>query len=373
MSNIKLTALAVTALALLLAGCEREITGDVELANNSSTSCFTCHSDQDIKLTVAREQYENSVHAAGANSNRNRMYSTRYQDCERCHTHEGFIAEVTGVEATGDNFTPITCFTCHKPHSSRNLEPRVTEAVVLEDGISIFDRGPAANLCVSCHHSRQNVSTYVVDSVKLSSHFGPHYSNQGDMLIGANAYEYADYDEYTNSWHSTGVTNGCVECHMSKSMHESIGGHSWNMENEDRHFVNLSGCNQSGQNGESVCHVSPSLDSLNRVADADFDGDGNVEGVHDEIEGLLDDLKALLIAAGLTDTLGTPLSVTVPDADSIGAVYNFLFVEDDHSHGIHNTDYAVGLLQSSINYMTTGDPNGAPADNRPPQRLVSAH
>ncbi|TET94916.1 MAG: hypothetical protein E3J26_03750 [Candidatus Zixiibacteriota bacterium] len=372
MSNIKLMALALTALALLLAGCERDITGDVELADNSSTSCFTCHSDQEIGLTVAREQYENSVHADGENTNRNRLYNTRYESCEKCHSHEGFIAEVTGVEATGDNFSPITCFTCHKPHSLRNLEPRVTEAVVLEDGISIFDLGPA-NLCASCHHSRQNVSTYVVDSVKLSSHFGPHYSNQGDMLIGANAYEFADYDEYTNSWHSTGVTNGCVGCHMSKSMHESIGGHSWNMENEDRHFVNLSGCNQSGQNGESVCHVSPSLDSLNRVAHADFDGDSDVEGVHDEIEGLLDDLKALLIAAGLTNAEGTPLSVTVPDADSAGALYNFLFVEDDHSHGIHNTKYAVGLLQSSINYMTTGDPNGAPATNRSTERLVSAH
>lgn len=372
MSNIKLMALTLTALALLLAGCEREITGDVELADNSSTSCFTCHSDQDIGLTVAREQYENSVHAAGANTNRNRMYSTRYQGCEKCHSHEGFIAEVTGVEAAGDNFSPITCFTCHKPHSLRSLEPRVTEAVVLEDGISIFDRG-SANLCASCHHSRQNVSTYVMDSVKLSSHFGPHYSNQGDMLIGVNAYEYAGYDEYTNSWHSTGVTNGCVGCHMSKSMHESIGGHSWNMENEDRHFVNLSGCNQSGQNGESVCHVSPSLDSLNRVAHADFDGDGDVEGVHDEIEGLLESLHTLLELAGLIDEDGDPLSVVVPDADSAGAVFNFKFVEEDHSHGIHNTKYAVGLLQSSINYLATGDPNGAPATNRSTERLVSAH
>jgi len=135
----------------------------------------------------------------------------------------------------------------------------------------------------------------------------------------------------------------------------------------------LSGCNQSGQNGESVCHVSPSLDSLNRVAHADFDGDGDVEGVHDEIEGLLDSLHTLLENAGLVDEDGDPLSVVVPDADSAGAVFNFKFVEEDHSHGIHNTKYAVGLLQSSINYMTTGDPNGAPADNRPLQRLVSAH
>jgi len=370
MSKIKLTALALTAFALLLPGCEREITGNVELADNSSASCFTCHSDQDIKLTVAREQYENSVHAAGANSNRNRLYNTRYQSCERCHTHEGFIAEVTGVEAAGDNFSPITCFTCHKPHSSGNLEPRVTEAVVLEDGISVFDRGPA-NLCASCHHGRENVLTLVVDSVELDSRFGPHHSNQSDMLIGANAYEFADY-AYTNSWHSTGVTNGCVECHMSKSMHESVGGHSWTMENEDRHFVNLSGCNQSGQNGESSCHVTP-LDSLNRVAHADFDGDGDVEGVHDEIEGLLESLHTLLELAGLVDEDGDPLSVVVPDADSAGAVFNFKFVEEDHSHGIHNTDYAVGLLQSSINYMATGDPNGAPATNRSTERLVSAH
>jgi hypothetical protein len=375
MRNIKWMVVLLAVLALAGLGCERKITGNVDVASNSSAGCFSCHSDQDIKLTVAREQYENSVHAAGENSNRNRLYDPRYQSCERCHTHEGFIAQVTGVAAAGDNFSPITCFTCHKPHTSGTLERRVTEAVVLEDGISIFDRGPA-NLCAFCHHSRANVMTYVVDSVEISERWGPHHSVQSDMLIGANAYEYADY-KYSNSWHSTGVTEGCVECHMSKSQHESVGGHSWNMANEERHFENLSGCNQRGENGESVCHVSPALDSLNRVAYADYDGDGDITGIQTEVHNLLDSLQNLLLTAGLLEWSGVD-SQYVPDsgrvvsaADSAGALYNWLFVKEDRSLGVHNTDYAVGLLKSSINFLEFGDPSPAPAAPRP--KLFSAH
>jgi hypothetical protein len=51
----------------------------------------------------------------------------------------------------------------------------------------------------------------------------------------------------------------------------------------------------------------------------------------------------------------------VATADSAGAVYNYVFIEDDRSFGVHNTNYSVGILQSAINFLRTGDPNGAPA------------
>ena len=40
------------------------------------------------------------------------------------------------------------------------------------------------------------------------------------------------------------------------------------------------------------------------------------------------------------------------------ALYNYLFIEEDRSFGVHNTGYAVALLESSINFLETGDPNG---------------
>lgn len=361
MKHLTIILIGMAALLMVAIGCEREISGDVKLADNSSTGCFDCHSDSDVILRQARIQYDNSVHAVADNSNRNRLYRSSYQSCERCHTHQGFVEFVTAEPATGDHFTAIECFTCHTPHTNGTLALRVQDPVILENGV-VFDRGPA-DLCVTCHHSRRDVTTYVVDSVSVSSRFGPHYSNQGDMLIGTGAYEYAAFS-YTSSWHSTGVADGCISCHMSNSMHESIGGHSWNMENEDRGFENLTGCNQSG------CHDTSPLDDLNRPASADFDWDGTTEGVQDEIEGLLDSLIVLLDAANLTDSTGSPISRTVASADSAGAIYNFKFVEEDRSHGIHNTKYTVGMLQSSINFLLTGNPNGAPSGKI---AMISSH
>lgn len=355
--------MVLAALVLVLVGCDREITGNGDIPDDNPVGCFSCHSDSDVFLRAARMQYDNSVHAAAANSNRNRLHSASYQSCERCHTHQGFIEQVTGVPADGDEFTPIECFTCHAPHSDGNLGLRVQTSYALENGV-IFNRGPA-NTCVTCHHSRRDVNTYVADSVKMSSRFGPHYSNQGDMLIGTNAYEYAGYT-YVSSWHSTGVADGCISCHMGKAEHESIGGHSLNMHNEDRGFENIQGCNEIG------CHDTDPLTTLNRLAFDDHDWDGTIEGIQDEVHGLLDSLIVLLDAANLTDSTGRPVSRIVATADSAGAVFNLVFVEEDRSFGVHNADYIVGLLTSSINFLNTGDPNGSAPD---PMRLIllSAH
>lgn len=138
-------------------------------------------------------------------------------------------------------------------------------------------------------------------------------------------------------------------------MHQTVGGHSWNMRNTDKNLQNLTGCNQTG------CHNSAPITTLDRPATADHDGDGTVEGTQQEITGLLDSLHTLLESAGLVNASGVPVSGrVVTDADSAGAVYNFLFVEEDRSLGVHNTDYAVGLLRSSINFLVTGNPNGVP-------------
>ncbi len=335
--------------------------GEVSTADD----CFSCHNDNSFGLVVAaiQEEYSYSVHASGNNTDRNRLGASYYATCEKCHTNEGFIAEVTGIPASGEYFTSINCFTCHEPHTDGNFGVRVTAAVDLANGTS-FDRGHA-NLCVSCHKSRQNVDTYVVNDVALSSHWGPHYSNQGDMLMGANAYEYATYT-YSSSAHSSVTTDGCVDCHMNPAKHSSIGGHSWNMHNEARSFENLNGCNIDG------CHSSPlpTITSIDDLATDDFNWNGLTEGIQTEIHGLLDSLNIHLLAAGLIDVNGTPISTTVADADSAGALYNYLYVEDDRSFGVHNTKYTVDILQSSINYLNTGNPLGLPANNT---MTISAH
>jgi hypothetical protein len=339
------------ALALLFSGCERKITGDTEEPiDGSILGCLECHTDGSGPNQGILAQFGYSVHGSGDNTYRNRLYSSRYASCERCHTSEGFIALVTGIPADGDHFTAFDCFTCHEPHSNGDFRVRITAPVALEDG-TVYDRANS-NTCATCHHSRRDVNEYVVDGVELSSHWGPHHSNQADMLIGANAYEYTGFD-YSGSWHETGVTRGCPSCHMSASVHESVGGHSWNMKNEDLGLENITGCNVDG------CHSANPVASVDRETVNDFDGDGVVEGVQTEIHNLLDSLGVLLVQAGLIDNEHHPVEdLVIGTADSAGALYNFLFVEEDRSVGVHNTAYAVALLQSSINFLTTGSPSG---------------
>lgn len=353
----------LAALVFIAVGCDREVTGSTaKETNQPATGCLACHTDGSGPNQAILAQFNRSVHASGDNTSRNRLSDPGYQVCERCHTNEGFIAFITGVPASGDHFSAFSCFTCHQPHSEGNFNVRYTEPATLENG-AVYNRGNS-NICAACHHSRRDVETYVIDSVKLTSRFGPHHSNQADMLSGENAYEYADY-HYSGSWHQTGVTRGCPACHMSTTADVSIGGHSCNMVNDALGLENVTGCNVDG------CHGSDPLETLNRETDEDFDGDGINEGVQDEVQTLLDSLATLLVEANLLDANHNPKNNrTVTKADSLGAVYNYLFVHEDRSLGVHNTDYAVGLIKSSINFLNTGHAGGS---QEPVPSLLSAH
>jgi hypothetical protein len=357
MNHLKIMILFFVAITVISVGCERNITGDVKhFEEDASISCLECHSDGSGPNQGILSQFEYSVHGSGNNTNRNRLSNTRYSSCERCHTSEGFIAEASGIPADGDHFTSFDCFTCHEPHSNGDFRVRILEPVILENG-AIYDR-QNSNTCATCHRSRRDVNEYVYDGVELSGHWGPHHSNQADMLIGENAYEYVGYTNYGGSWHESGVIKGCPSCHMSASAHESIGGHSWNMKNEERGFENITGCNVEG------CHSADPVSSVDRENVADFNGDGTIEGIQTELHHLLDSLGNLLESAGLVDSDHHPVEDrVVSTADSAGALYNFLFVEEDRSVGVHNTDYAVALLKSSINFLNTGNPNGAPTNS----------
>ena len=62
-----LLTLALGLICLLILGCEREITGNVELADNSSELCFDCHdgaNDLGTEVVLATRQWETSAHLA---------------------------------------------------------------------------------------------------------------------------------------------------------------------------------------------------------------------------------------------------------------------------------------------------------------------
>jgi len=330
--------------------------GSVHAGSDSeSADCFSCHGINDLgpEVIAATAQWENSQHAVGETIGRNSG------SCAGCHTSEGFVEAVTGVEYGGSSFNTIGCFTCHDPHETESFAVRTMTEVELGNG-AMYDKG-VSNLCANCHKGRRDVTTYVTDGGSMSSHYGPHHGPQSDMLVGENAYEYSGYT-YLNSAHTSTTLEGCVDCHFDEADEYVLGGHTFWVKDEESGDEHTDGCNVDG------CHTgSLEVDSLNRLAYVDYDWDGSVEGTQDEIAGLLDSLATLLVTGNLLeydaeDDEYHPISRTVTLADSAGAVFNFMFVEEDRSHGIHNTKYSVGLLQSSIGYIATGDPNGVSGD-----------
>lgn len=369
MRCLRLTAIALLALMLAIsAGCERKIVMSEEGGGGTTElQCFGCHSDQEVALVEAQDQWETSNHGIGATVSRGASST-----CRPCHASEGFLQKVTGEDHSGEAVSKIACFTCHAPHTNQTFALRTTAAVTLEND-AIFDKGKG-NLCANCHHARRDASTYVTDNTTLSQHYGPHHGPQADMLDGENAYEYADVT-YTNSPHSTYVVNACVDCHKAAAVGLEVGGHTFRMvageEGEETDNVD-NACNKSG------CHDG--LTSYDRPASGDFDWNGTVEGVQTEIMGLLDSLHTLLIDEGLLvyyaedDAYEPPDDYEVADGKLVGALYNYIFVEEDRSEGIHNTKYAVKLLQTSINYIVHGDPNGAPIEpSGPPFAVARSH
>jgi hypothetical protein len=203
------------------------------------------------------------------------------------------------------------------------------------------------------------------------------------MFAGMNAMEVAGVD-YSNSFHADeefvtyyfsdagdDQNNKCVTCHMAANpvpgASSITGGHSFTMAAElnGSEVQNLASCN--------ICHIN--LTTFDRRARGDYDGDGRVEGIQTEVRGLLG-----VVEAAINSSLGggtfTEASGRIQFKDANGntvspsepqyiAAYNHLFVLHDGSFGIHNTRYAVELLQSSYQNLT-----GRPVPNSTAVRSI---
>jgi hypothetical protein len=78
----------------------------------------------------------------------------------------------------------------------------------------------------------------------------------------------------------------------------------------------------------------------------DYDGDGVIDGAQTEVKHLLDQLSSLLPPAGNPKTAVSPDNTWT--RAQLEAAYNWSFVMEDKSFGIHNMAYTVGLLKASI-------------------------
>lgn len=311
--------------------------------------CAQCHGAEPYHVKASQWQSTRHALATPYPSGAGR------ETCVKCHTARGYVEYVKAgapglaFKGTDIEFAPITCQACHDPHAVTNEKQlRKVNDVTLENG-EVIAEGGLGKMCMTCHHSRRNAAEYVKN---YSARFGPHGNPQADMFAGKNAITYGQ--EIPSSTHQFAVKDGCVDCHMAPTPakgepgNNKVGEHSyrvkWNGDTPDDpsdDVENVAAC--------AGCHGP--TESFDRLAAADFDANGEVEGVQTEVKGLLKILARALPPSvgekGEADSTFTP--------QQLQATYNYLFVRNDGSYGIHNTKYAVGLLRASIKDLTGED------------------
>lgn len=319
-------------------------------------TCGKCHEGEHHPYLTEWEQSLHAFDLAAAKA--------EFGDSPNCWgCHEGVAAAVrlsgdlsafygsgavsSRPDTTEVPFGQITCQTCHDSHSDENIGQLRTVAdvvLVTSNGETpIIAEGGSGKLCMQCHHARRGHETQVPNG---RSRFGPHSSPQGDMLAAKSGY--LNVASAGFNWAGAShlyVQNSCKTCHLNRveyvsSSSPAVTGHTF--------MPTTAAC----QN----CHGT--INSFRDIPAADdFDGDGNFEGLQDEVDGLIELVVEALVADGL-DTLtyggieGAFSSDTSSTLKQREAGWNLILVESDASHGVHNPDYAVQLLQQSYVHLT---------------------
>lgn len=333
-----------------------------ELAAVSNIQCENCHgpgsqhkgdvSKIDISLdegVCGRCHEEEPYHRKNTQWNRSGHSSTALASyaartgCADCHSGWGFIAKIDPAsnltQKTG--FPQISCAVCHDPHSGRQGEHQIRDQddVTLGDG-TVITKGGKGKLCMNCHIGRRDAVEY---AQQFQSHFGPHYSNQADMLFGANVITWGMY--VPSSTHRDALADACVSCHMfatpaaGQPGRDEIGEHTFAMSANG--VDNVAAC--------ARCHGEDLESFEDIIAREDYDRDGAIESCIAELHGMMERVGNLLPPDG-------PTVEVTPSYNKLqlNAAFNYFFVEDDASNGMHNFQFAINLLKLTETALTYG-------------------
>jgi hypothetical protein len=285
--------------------------------------------------------------------------------CYPCHSGSAFVkwvdngkvSSTTPWSLAADGMFPIACASCHDPHSVANPHQlRTMDVDSLNNGYMLppsAQVGGMGQLCMNCHRSRYNVTAKVIPTKAplygFVNNYGPHGNPQTDMLFGRNGWQYMD-SSFTGVATHLGVKDACVTCHMTG------GNHTWAM-------VDTTGGLHDVVDACKDCHTSSMTTFDDIKASFDYDHNGKIEGVQTEVQGLLTKLKAKIAAAGgISATTGEPTLALSTSQDTLVVknkpvlvqdIYTYTFVKNDGSMGVHNTKYAVSMLQKALGYYPT--------------------
>ena len=313
--------------------------------------CGSCH-DEPWRHDIYR-MYENSVHSEALWSSsfaRTNTDNSIGSNCSRCHDAAGYVAFNKGeiydaASLTEADHTPITCQACHDPHGSGtdySLRPVPAGSDTLGNGYSYSSIGGVGQVCMNCHKARRDNVSYVVGN-SLSSHWGPHGSVQTDNILGQNAASF-DGSAFLSGSHKYAITNACVDCHMTATAdtgtveRDKVGGHSWVLHDEATDYYHTSACVN--------CH-GPKTSWNDFEAASDYDGDGTVESIPEEVDGLLHALSTILPPTGV-DSIAYQDIQAEDNITLRKAWWNYQLIANDGSKGMHNTKFAVNVLTKTI-------------------------
>lgn len=316
-------------------------------------TCAQCHAGDSY---VYPQQWETSAHA---NKNAEAFWYPIGEDhpaCVSCHSGAGFIDAAAGtpMEEQRSEYQVITCAVCHDPHNAENPHQlRVFDSVTLPNGTEIASAGPAAT-CMSCHNARTDPVTSVEGASQGETFSTPHYSTAAELMNNTGGYTWGE--TLPSSPHGMIIQETCISCHMAPTPgtddsgsslpgHNQVGEHTFAMISADG-VENIAVC----QN----CHGP--VESFDLAAKADYDGNGSVETVEAELNGLMTVLQDALEAKDVKVLDSYPY-FEIPDNADIniyGAIYNLKFVRGGSSSS-HNFKYAAALLQLSYEKLT-GEP-----------------
>ena len=290
--------------------------------------CMECHNV--AKKSDVTAEYGTSQHAAGETVG----YAGRRYDCAKCHSDQGFReTHYTGEDTTSADISSpqnIQCGTCHDFHQSLVFENEPNYALRTIKPVDLLmyrvddpnappvtiDLGMESNLCANCHQPRRvgpvndgNDSAYV-----SSSHYGPHHGPQSTTLSGLGAYELGTGYPTAGEGSAHATSTNCITCHMHSA------DHSWE--------PSLASCN------DAACHNGALTSVTENTRQMSF-------------KTMMTTLETKLTTAGLLDVDGHPVKGTYP-LDYVGALYNYEWLLDDRSNGVHNFPYSEALLNNSI-------------------------
>jgi hypothetical protein len=325
---------------------------------NAAATCTDCH-NRDIEIVARSEQYANSVHGTGVNHERASSTYSIAGFCAQCHSHNGFLDfQGTGSVASGgyENPSRIGCRTCHNVHSSYTQADwglTYNSPVTLEWDAATADFGTVANLCINCHQSRAVSPVPVVDGTDVtftSSRYGPHHGPQTQVVGGTGLFEFGNRT-ITGGPNTHGNTTSnakvCAGCHMYAPFGAAAGGHTWMMEYDDHGTP----ADYTASCNDAACHDG---------SVSDFDH----AGAHTCVENALTALGTYLennpaAAPNGIKQVGEHLAnAGTYTANLTAAWLNYLILDEDRSHGVHNPRYAKQILEDTFLEFSIATPAG---------------